>query len=127
MGTNFLKQHKVAINYSATKKCEIMAETKDQNQVMAYRPLLVNNTDRIINFHNVTEINKVSVERHLFRHSSIIYKDQSGTFQNQDKYIMPQEHFKIQGNPIARFYKQHGELQPILLQEDHVKVNLPPR
>ena len=45
LGNFFLEQHKVAINYSSTKKCEIMAETKDSNQVMAYRPLLVNNTE----------------------------------------------------------------------------------
>ena len=126
LGTNFLKKHKVAINYSATEKCNITAETRDQYQVIAYRPLMVNDPDRILNFHNVAEINNIGVGQHLFQHSSIIYKDQSGTFQNQDKFIMPQDHFIIQGTPIARFYEQHGELQPILLQHDHVEVNLPP-
>ena len=74
----------------------------------------------------MAEINKLGVGRHLFRHSSIIYKDQSGTFQNQDKYLMPQGHFKISGTPVAMFYKQRGELQPTVLQDDHVEVSLTP-
>ena len=75
LGTNFLKQHKVAINYSSTKKCEIMAETKNSNQVIAYSPLLVNNTERLLNFHNVKKINQLGIDQHLFRHTGIIYND----------------------------------------------------
>ena len=57
----------MAIDYFSTRKCEILAETKDSNHILAYRPLLVNNTESKIDFHNVAKLNKLCVGEHLFK------------------------------------------------------------
>ena len=62
LGTNFLKQHKVAINYFSSSKCEVLAETKNHEHKLAYGPLLVNDLSSGIDFHNVTKLNNICVE-----------------------------------------------------------------
>ena len=116
----------MAINYFFTKKCEILAETKDSNHILAYRPLLVNNTESKIDFHNVAKLNKLCVGEQLFQHRGTIYKDTLGTFKKHSIYNMPPGSFSISGTPMGTFSKQHGRQEPILDLDDLIKVSLLP-
>ena len=72
---------------------------------VSYGPLLVNNMDSEIDFHNVTKINNLYLNEYLFQHRGIIYEDTLGTFKKHPVYDVPSRTFRISGTPRVNLSK----------------------
>ena len=92
LGKNFLQKHKVAMNYNSTRKCEILAKTVNTEHKMSYSPLLVNNMNSEIHFHNVTKLNNLSLNEYIFQHRGVNYKNTSGTIMSPLDFTECQAH-----------------------------------
>ena len=124
LGTNFLQQHKVILNYQTTDDFAITAQTMNSENQLSIGPLLVSDNNSEIEYRNVTEINNVNLTDYIFQSKFINYGQVQGVFKSNPTFQVPTQRCEIIGNPLVHFEKIYGRIWPRLQVEDCVKMSL---
>ena len=124
LGTNFLQQNKVILNYQNPDNCTITAQVISNDHQPSIEPLLVSDKKSEIEYKNLKAINNVGLTNYIFQSKFIHYGQIKGTFKSNTQFQVPTQSFDVIDYPLVQFEKINGRISPWLQVEDCVELKL---